>query len=107
MTPLEKAARAACEAQRTHFAIPRMGIRECEWDELSPEMKVRYIDGARAVLMAVREPDHGTAEAGVKLDVELEWLQSERAVPQVFTAMIDHILRGGETQPPSDGEPEH
>lgn len=84
MTPLEKAARAAKAADLEW--TPAMGT----WDE--------HI--ARAVLMAVREPDNETSWGLATASGTRNHLRAA----QDFTAMIDHILRGGEAQPPNDGE---
>lgn len=107
MTPmLEKAARAlAADMKRQADSVePKYsGNGIVEPDHFAGRPLVVTVDHtfhldelARAVLMAVREPDEVTAGIGVEVDLGLEWLQSDRAVPQVFTAMIDAILSEGE-----------
>lgn len=85
MTPLERAARALSD----HFG--------CEWETMRDADRATLTGYARAVLMAVREPDKAISKVGSAVDIELEWLESERAIPQVFTAMIDAILNDEES----------
>lgn len=96
MTPLERAARAVADVwwDSHHFgnAVPRYN-----WDRLHPAQRKASFATARAVLMAVREPDKAISKVGSAVDIELEWLESERAIPQVFTAMIDAILNDEES----------
>lgn len=44
---------------------------------------------ADEILAAMREPSEAMIEIGVAKDAELEWDHSERAVPQIWQAMID------------------
>jgi hypothetical protein len=80
MTPLERMARAICEAR---------GIYLTEWREFLPE--------ARAALIAIREPDLMTTVAGAKVIVEeMKGDEDYFAAKGAWTAMIDHVLNGGE-----------
>lgn len=86
-TPLEKAARAvlACDAECDDYWNRTIG------QVVGDPETAAYI--VRAVLLAVREPDLGMRQICDFRTAE-EW-----------PVVIDHILRGGETQPPNDGEP--
>lgn len=94
-TPLEKAARAVFEAMPQDAWDGSL----LTWDSATDEQRAFGIPIARAVLMAVREPDRDTA-----LAIDYALIQSSSR-PGAWQAGIDHILRGGETQPPNDGEP--
>lgn len=77
MTALEKAARALFESYSAR-AYPDGGLEaEAVWEE----GRDGFIDAARAVLMAVREPTSEMRQAG-----------QFRCTGQGFTAMIDAIL---------------
>jgi hypothetical protein len=76
---LERAARAVCELHGGDY-----------WDKAANYERDRYFDVARAVLMAVREPDEAT-----------RWRMAESCTGDTihdthFTAMIDAILAEGE-----------
>jgi hypothetical protein len=76
MTMLEKMARAIADASLEDF-------------EDAPEF---YLASANAALQSLLQPDEGTVEAMTADDVPLE----PRAV---FTAAIEHMLKGGELWP--------
>lgn len=92
MTMLDLA-RISYEAQRTHFSIPRMGVHECEWDELSPDMQARYVDGARAVLLAIREPDTSLVVA-IERHIDNQYPIDRLDGRDLWTEAIDAILQG-------------
>lgn len=79
-TMLERAARAVIEAEQDQWDLPA-----AEWD-----MKALEVHGAlsiaRAVLMAVREPDDATVNAGSADGWDCN------GPAETFTAMIDAIL---------------
>lgn len=77
MTMLEKAARALSD----HF--------KCEWETMRGEDREMIRGYARAVLMAVREPNADMSRAGGKV------FNQTPAPNPVFTAMIDAILNEG------------
>jgi hypothetical protein len=80
MTPLERMARAICEAR---------GIYPTEWHEFLPE--------ARAALMAIREPDMDTSiVGGIVVAEEMKGGEDYFAAKRCWTAMIDHVLKEGE-----------
>lgn len=79
-TPLERAAYAAALA-----------------DGISPacDSWVEYMDIARAVLLAVREPGHDVIVAGERAAWDDSNSMPEvRAMPKAMAAMIDAILEG-------------
>lgn len=80
MTALEKAARALCASVSS----------EGRWDTLSASARKNYIKHARAVLMAVREPDMKTIDAGIAAWPDA--LAPTTRAHRTFTAMIDAIL---------------
>ncbi|WP_167398492.1 hypothetical protein [Blastomonas natatoria] len=53
-------------------------------------------DIVRAVLTAIRKPDEAMVEAGVLAPNYLEDQSSKRGCANIYTAMIDAILAGGE-----------
>ena len=75
---LERAARAVCELHGGDY-----------WDKAAPYERGRYRDAARAVLMAVREPE------GRALRKKVRETQSWLTAREAFTAMIDAILADG------------
>ena len=84
-TMLEKAARAAAECRG-----------DWPWDRLREGIREHNRDTARAVLMAVRVPDEAAQNVGVDTAAGLfEGWVDEGQVSTLFTAMIDHILKGG------------
>lgn len=85
MTALEKAARAIAAADAKNGATG---------DALYANNPALYQRLARAVLMAVREPDEAVADAGEMEHERQGWNDGTRA-GQVFTAMIDAILNEG------------
>lgn len=90
MTPLEKAARAAHGYEYAHEeAFP-------DWGDANPE----YFAGlARAVLMAVRELEGATLEAGQEALIAEHGLRETpdfyAGAVEGFAAMIDAILSEG------------
>ena len=82
MTPLEKAARAV---QETVVGCCNPNEREA-------------LDIARAVLMAVREPDEGMIEAVENaLEAACRSPLASDTIEMIHGVLIDHTLRGGET----------
>lgn len=88
MTPLEKAARAAFNADEN---------RAGEYDHRSERVKDNYRAIARAVLLAIREPSEGMVEVG-----ESQGPWDYYAAPDgkenaldVYQAMIDKALEEG------------
>lgn len=89
-TMLEKAARAAYQIDQEH-----------------PWPSDHYFDVARAVLMAVREPDGSVSAAGYKAIRGCQWWEEDEAggyevTPsdsgaEAFAAMIDAILNEGKS----------
>lgn len=78
---LEKAARAAYESW-----IDDVRDLEPSWSDLPESHRDRLIQSARAVLMAVREPDGEVIKAG-------QLFHGSDEMPEMnFTAMIDAIL---------------
>lgn len=88
---IERVARAMCIADGYNpdrdlgFYDPVTEKRLLAW-------QYRYPDRARAAIAAMREPTEAMCAAGIEKDDELEWLQQERAIPQVYTAFIDAAL---------------
>lgn len=100
MTPLEKAARAAHDTMSKQDVMAYLGG------------KFDATEIARAVLMAVREPDDALLQPGCAKHAPGQPM-SERYPEEcptfirrrrIWKEQIDHILRGGEAQPPNDGE---
>lgn len=88
MNALERAARALC----TSIA------GESRWERLSDSARNSYRKHARAVLMAVREPDDDVWEAGNEA-LSMNGLDSVEGDDSTvcFTAMIDAILNEKDT----------
>jgi hypothetical protein len=87
MTMLERAAKGLHDASRTSGGPT--------WDDLTPEERAYVVSLARAVLMAVREPDEAVMAVKEIVDIDAWWFDD--AVKRAFTAMIDEILKEGET----------
>jgi hypothetical protein len=51
-------------------------------------------DIAVAAITAMRDCTDEMKQAGIAKDDELEWLQQDRAIPQIFAAMIDAAAIG-------------
>lgn len=80
MTPLEKAAKAIATAEG-HYP----------WDAFRTDYHEACFEKARAVLMAVREPEDAIRAIGRKAHDASEW-GGNRREGDCFTAMIDAIL---------------
>lgn len=96
MTPmLEKAAMAAYEAY-----VLAGGCDDVPWEKLTDEQVSKAFRQARAVLLAVREPDEGAVESGWEAmagdNYSWSWSKDERPQTHAFTAMIDAILKESE-----------
>ncbi len=91
MSLLEKAARAAFGS---YAAKAYPDGPEADYEEVWGMGREGFIDAARAVLLAIREPDENTAEEGGYM------VPGDRCDPlsaqRIFTAMIDQILSTGE-----------
>lgn len=71
-----------CAARSLHASISHTGT----WEKLTESAREHYVKHARAVLMAVREPDETTRWSMA------EQLTGETIHDTHFTAMIDAIL---------------
>ena len=102
MTPLERAARAVHESHRgpiVDFVRERGMKSEAEiesrrppWERETAAMRKPYLDAARAVLTAIREPSEGMREAG-------EFMEDDGTVRDptwAWQRMIDAMLAEGE-----------
>lgn len=83
MTMIEKAARALWRADPENY-----GTEDAMWSS--------YVDMARAVLLAVREPDEAAVDAAFA-DMPSDnygfiWTEEGKLQSPAFTAMIDTIL---------------
>lgn len=95
---IERVARAA---SGWHVIFPGMGMGGhaiCHGTEAvvevvcaDPRARMEH-ERAIAILKAMREPTVEMISAGIEKDDDLEWLQQDRAIPQIFTAMIDAAL---------------
>jgi hypothetical protein len=93
MGSLEKAARAVAFVTADH-----KHTSDEWWDSLIPDEQTCAFDMARAVLLAVREPDIDTGLAGaaqVNKNMRGPHKADYCAAKDAFTAMIDAILAGG------------
>jgi hypothetical protein len=105
MTPLERAARA--------LAVENGHDPDKQISHVSPPAPIwtLFVDSARTVLAAIREPDEAMTEAGGEqvLDTEVgagqyasiadgrgSKLMANNQAVNAWTAMIDAILAGGE-----------
>lgn len=70
-------------------------LAECDGLTICSDASYRmssYGIRAKAAIKAMREPTEEMVDAGIWKDDELEWLPQYRAMPQIFTAMIDAAL---------------
>lgn len=112
MTPLERAARAL--HKRYIEERIRNGVKPSDlpaWDDLGEDGSYYFTASARAVIVAIREPDTAVIEAGGEqvLDTEVgdgqyasiadgrgSKLMANNQAVNAWAAMIDAILAGGE-----------
>lgn len=96
MTALERAARALYEMGRPASATAEHW--NLEWSEIGEGSRNEHREQARAVLMAVREPDDDVWEAGNEA-LSMNGLYSVEGDDSTvcFTAMIDAILNEKDT----------
>lgn len=89
---LEKAARAACEIDGGRWDDPSYPAHVQE------AIRQEYLSQAKAVLLAVREPDASTAAAGERAywQVSARGGEPDQDSANSFTAMIDTIISTGE-----------
>ncbi len=88
MTSLEKAARAVAFVTADH-----KHTSDEWWDSLTPDEQTCAFDIARAVLLAVREPEENALKAARDLRQWEHGLWSEGCVTDTWPAMIDQILQ--------------
>jgi len=88
---LERAARALIDHWFDNNDHGPMVPVKQPWEDLSPKQRTYAIGQARAVLMAVREPD---SEIVIAEGDKHGW--NNAPTPEAFTAMIDAILAEGE-----------
>lgn len=86
MTPLERAARAICEAE---------GLDPNARNPLGHANWTSYISAARAVLLAIREPSDAMREQGY-----YEIAYGENGAKAIWQRMIDVALEEGSTSTP-------
>lgn len=90
MTPLERAARALCEAQSDdpdNIVCMISGPPRPHWEAMLPR--------ARAVLEALSVSSEAMEAEGVKADEENEHQSPARAVRNIWDAMISAALEEG------------
>lgn len=93
MSMREKIARAICAPILWEF--DGHPLRETPaWEQQSEKDRQKLLAIADAVLDAMRDPTDGMHKVGVEKDEELEWLQPDRAVTQIWEAMIDAAKDG-------------
>lgn len=85
---LERAARASFESHAWGDVGP--DEKPHTWESLTEDWRDVYRKGARAVLMAVREPTDEQWGKGIQK------IDDEECLYAAFTAMIDAILAEGE-----------
>jgi hypothetical protein len=90
MTPLERAARALCLRHLRSIAPATP-----EGSQLVNEGWPEFVDAARAVLTAIREPSEGMLYAAACADTSAGYCGDE-ALAAFYTAMIDAMLAEGE-----------
>lgn len=112
LTPLERAAKALYDASRpvryvrdcTQIDLPPVEVPYAgdgwrEWRTLSADQHQAWIDQARAVIAAIREPSEAMGEAANAVEVEgadLHDFVADRVAAPVWSAMIDALLEEGQ-----------
>lgn len=91
MTMLEKAARALHADWLENYNHAGMIPDPRPFDKLDEYAKTYATNQARAVLMAIREPDDAAEESAYRL-TGMGFVGVQSDVSEAFTAMIDHIL---------------
>lgn len=95
MTPLERAAQTLFETRREQLPCIAYPAISGEWEAQFRSVKDRYVNEARAVLTAIREPSEHAMDSGAYrlpgIDTEAKQTKSR----DVYRAMIDAMLEEG------------
>lgn len=95
MTPLERAARALYErfpeGQLIQDAEGRQAITGIPWENVGAQSKQRWLDDARAVIVAISEPSEAMRQAG-RLSTDRDGWDGPSAC---WELMIDALLEQG------------
>lgn len=91
MTKLEECARALLDLECEPTAAKTGYGKFWGWDDAHPVVKAKHIEQARAVLLALREPDEGMVQAGEAVAVQ-PFVPAGQFLPMTFAAMIDAVL---------------
>lgn len=99
MTPLERAARALYKSRNEHIEIigAPFGLKGYvpPFEELHPYSQRQYLDEARAVLQAIREPSEAmvsSAHHGIEFSDGLSESEYKDAPIACWQAMVDAAL---------------
>ena len=98
MTPLERAARALYDRWLARPDVAReaaLNGPHPPWEKLDFGQQ-RWIDDARAVLTAIREPSEAWVSAAMKIGDENNTVIAWGDYPEFWQAMIDAALADGE-----------